>query len=118
MDNTSRGREDRQRPPAHDFDVAAGMEWCGRGARRWPPVLLEPRVGCVGGAGEGLGAGAAAAQEAALRGAAHPPELLALAPQHRERRLADVAAVEARTEEAARVHVALHRNRADVCAGP
>src|SRR5262249_55156000 len=59
---------------------------------------------------------AAAAEVAGLF--AQPPELLPRPPDVGERRLADVAGVEAGPEETARVDVALHRDGADVVAGP
>src|SRR5687767_13485489 len=84
-----------------------------------PQVFLEPGVRGIGRAGEGLGTGPTPAPEPARSGVApHPPELLAVAPDDPEGRLPDIPVVEAGPEEAARVHVALHRNRADVVAGP
>src|SRR5262249_5156280 len=67
-----------------------------RAAGAGPAVLLEPGVGGVGRAGEGLGPRPAAAAEAPLRSIPHAPELLAVPPDDLERRLADVAAVERR----------------------
>src|SRR5438034_622035 len=87
--------------------------------RRSSPVLLEPGVGRVDRAGKRLGAGATAAAEAVLRcGTAHPAKLLAVAPNDLEWFLADVAAVERRAQETARVDIPLHADRADVIARP
>ena len=83
-----------------------------------PYVFFEPRVGGLGRAGERLCPGSAASLEAPRGRLAHPPELLAGAPENGKGRDADVAGIKGGAEEAARVDVALYRDRADVLARP